>query len=69
MANFKTINKGIKEAFPNKDIEAVRGQGYIYFDGVDGFDKVDSIYVNPCSISTEDALKFCLENIEYSLVG
>lgn len=67
MANFKTINQAIKEHFPNLDIEAVRGDGYVYFNGADGFDKVDSIYVNPPSTSTENLLVFCLENIKDSL--
>lgn len=63
MANFKKVNKEIKNTFPNLDIEVVRGNGYIYFDGVDGFDQVESIYTNPTTTETETLLKFCIESI------
>lgn len=63
MANFKKVNKEIKNTFPNLDIEVVRGNGYVYFDGVDGFDKVESIYTNPTTTETETLLKLCIESI------
>lgn len=66
MANFKKVNKEIKNTFPNLDIEVVRGDGYVYFDGVDGFDKVESIYTNPTTTQTETLLKFCIESIKES---
>tara|TARA_R110000787_G_scaffold30422_1_gene81714 strand:- start:270 stop:488 length:219 start_codon:yes stop_codon:yes gene_type:complete len=62
MANFRQVNKAIREA-TTMDIEAVRGDGYIYFDGDDGFDKIPSIYAHPTSISTEGAVRLCLEAI------
>ena len=64
MANFKKVNKAVKNNFPHLDIEVVRGNGYVYFDGVDGFDKVDAIYVNPTSTRDEDIIRFCIENIK-----
>lgn len=67
MANFKKVNQAVKSEFPNLDIEVVRGSGYVYFDGNDGFDKIDAIYVNPTCVSTEDLVRFCIENIKDSL--
>jgi len=49
MANFSAVNKALKAAYPMLDIEAVRGNGYVYFDGEDGFNKIDSICVHPTS--------------------
>lgn len=45
------INRSLKATFPTKDIEAVAGNGYIYFDGDDGFDKIPSLYIDPKSVS------------------
>ena len=64
MANMRIVNQYIKTNFPTLKIEAVRGDGYVYFDGDDGFDKVESIYVNAPSISTSDLVVLCLENIQ-----
>jgi hypothetical protein len=66
MANFKQVNAIIKAAFPAREIEAVRGEGYVYFDGKDGFDIVDSIWSAPASTSTEDMARMALENIKDS---
>jgi hypothetical protein len=65
MANFLAVNKALKKAFPNLDIKAVRGNGYVYFDGNDGFDKVNSIYVNPTSINTAEMIQIAIEAISY----
>ena len=62
MANFKKVNAEIK-AITGMDIEAVRGDGYVYFDGDDGFNKVASVYANPVSTTTDDMARFCLEAI------
>ena len=43
--NLKNINKHIKEKYPKLDISMVKGKGYFYFDGDDGFDNLESIYV------------------------
>lgn len=64
MANMKHVNQYIKANWPELDIEAVRGDGYVYFDGADGFDKVESIYVHAPSISTRDLVDLCMENIQ-----
>jgi hypothetical protein len=64
MANFAAVNKALKAAYPMLDIEAVRGQGYVYFDGKDGFDKIDSIWVNPASTSTAALTRFVIESVE-----
>lgn len=66
MANFKQINKAIKKEFPNLDIKAVRGDGYIYFDGADGLDIVDSIMAHPPSLYTEDAIRLCIFEIHHT---
>lgn len=63
MANFKEVNKAVKLAFPKLDIEVVRGNGYVYFDGNDGFDKIDSIYTHPTSTSTETLIRIVLADI------
>jgi len=65
MANFLAVNKALKKAFPNLDIKAVRGAGYVYFDGNDGFDEVNSIYVNPTSITTADMIRIVIEHVSY----
>jgi len=65
MANFKQVNKAVNEAFPERDIEVVRGEGYVYFDGDDGFNKYESIYVHPVSISTERLIEMTIEHIKY----
>ncbi len=65
MANFLAVNKALKKAFPNLDIKAVRGNGYVYFDGDDGFDKVNSIYVHPSSISTAEMIQIVIETVSY----
>ena len=67
MANMTHVNQYIKANFPELDIKAVRGDGYVYFDGDDGFDKVASIYVNAPSISTSDLVDLCLEQIQDSI--
>ncbi len=62
MANFKEVNKAIA-AKTGMDIEAVRGDGYVHFDGEDGFDKVPSVYANPVTTPTDEMTRFCLEAI------
>ena len=63
MANFAAVNKTLKATYPALDIEAVRGNGYVYFDGKDGFDKIDSIWVNPTSTSTTALTRFVIEAV------
>jgi hypothetical protein len=63
MANFAAVNKALKSAYPALDIEVVRGEGYVYFDGDDGFDKIDSIFVHPTSTSTADLTRFVIESV------
>lgn len=67
MANMTHVNRYIKANFPELDIKAVRGDGYVYFDGDDGFDKVESIYVHAPSISTIDLVDLCMEQIQDSI--
>jgi len=64
MANFAAVNRAIKAAYPALDIEVVRGQGYVYFGGDDGFDKINSIFVHPTSTSTEDLTRLVIEAAE-----
>ena len=63
MANFAAVNKALKAAYPALDIEVVRGDGYVYFGGDDGFDKIDSIFVHPTSISTADLTRIVIEAV------
>jgi hypothetical protein len=64
MANMRHVNQHIKSNFPDLKVEAVRGEGYVYFDGEDGFDKIESIYVNPVSISTDDLIEIIMETLD-----
>lgn len=64
MANFAAVNKAIKKAFPSLDITAVRFKGYVYFDGADGADKIESLYSHPTSTSTETMISLCIGCIE-----
>jgi len=64
MANMRHVNQYIKTNFPDLRVEAVRGEGYVYFDGEDGFDKIESIYVNPVSISTDDLIEIIMETLD-----
>lgn len=63
MANMKTVNRAIKANFPNLDIEAVRGDGYVWFDGVHGADCINSIYVHPVTADTAKLISMCLYEI------
>jgi hypothetical protein len=63
MANMAQVNKALKATYPLLDIEVVRGEGYVYFDGDDGFDKIDSIFVNPTSTSTADLTRIVIEAV------
>lgn len=63
MANFKEVNKAVKAAFPHLDIEVVRGQGYVYYCGEDGFDKINSLYANPTSTTTASMIRMVLADI------
>lgn len=67
MANFATVNKAIKNAFPNLDIQAVRGKGYVYFDGDDGFDKIKSVYTHPTSTTTDTMVRLCVNEINRAI--
>jgi hypothetical protein len=67
MANFSAVNKAIKKTFPTLDIQAVRGKGYVYFDGDNGFDRVESIYTHPTSTSTEVMIRLCVNEINRAI--
>lgn len=64
MANFKQVNKAVKQQFPHLDIEVVRGEGYVYFSGEDGYN-IDSIWTHPTSTNTEDMVRLVIDQIEY----
>ena len=63
MANMRHVNQYIKTNFPDLKVEAVCGEGYVYFDGEDGLD-IGSIYVNPVSISTDDLMEIIMETLD-----
>jgi hypothetical protein len=64
MANMAAVNKAIKSRFPHLDIEVVRGDGYVYFDGADGFDKIESIMTHPVCVTTANLARMVIEEIE-----
>ena len=43
-ASLKNLNNHIAKAYPGLDIEFVKGEGYFYFCGHDGY-AVESIYI------------------------
>jgi hypothetical protein len=63
MANMRIVNQYIKTNFPTLKIGAVRGSGYVYFDGEDGFDKVESLMVCSTSVTTNDLVDMVIEQI------
>lgn len=67
MANFKEINKFVRKQYPHIDIEVVRGVGYVYFSGDDGFDNCKSIYANPTTTTTADMIRLVTDEIEQML--
>lgn len=67
MANMREVNKAIKVNWPNLDIQVVRGDGYVYYDGVDGFDKIESLMVNPVSCKTNILTHLVFQDIEHHL--
>ena len=64
MANFAAVNRALKAAYPALDIEVVRGDGYVYFDGDDGFARINAIFVHPVSTSTADLTRLVIEVVE-----
>ena len=64
MANMLAVNSAIKKQFPDLDIEAVRGDGYVYFCGDDGFYIISSINAHPTVTPTADMIRMCIETIE-----
>ena len=69
MANMKDVNKALSKEFPTLDVVAVRGTGYIYFTGKDGWEMVKSVWVNPTTTSTPDTVRLCIEAVDESMVG
>jgi gamma-glutamylcyclotransferase (GGCT)/AIG2-like uncharacterized protein YtfP len=65
MANMLAVNSAIRKAYPMLDIEAVRGDGYVYFCGDDAFERLDSIYASPVSTKTDVMVRLCLEEIKW----
>ena len=63
MARMAQVNKAIKAEFPELDIEMVKGRGYFYFSGSDGFGMVDSVFSHPSATSTEDAIVLAIDEI------
>lgn len=64
MANMRDVNKAIKQWFPNLEIEAVRGDGYVYFVHSDKYEQLESVYANPPTTPTGEMIRLCLEQIQ-----
>jgi hypothetical protein len=67
MANFKQVNRSDQKEFPDLHIDVVRGTGYVYFSGDVGFGKINSIMAHPTSTTTEDMIRICISEVEYSI--
>jgi len=64
MANFHRVNQKVKKAFPNLNIEVVRGEGYVYFSGDFAYEHhLESIMTHPVSTPTPTLIKMCMEEI------
>ena len=63
MANFREVNRRVRQSFPTLGVEVVRGEGYVYFDGYDGW-MIPSIYTHPVSTSTESVVNMCISEIK-----
>jgi hypothetical protein len=63
MANMAQVNKAIRQRFPKRNIEAIRGDGYVWFYGLDT-DGIASVFANPPTTPTEDMVQICIEEIE-----
>jgi hypothetical protein len=57
------VNKAIRKRFPKRHIEAIRGDGYVWFCGLDT-DVIASVFANPPTTPTEDMIRICIEEIE-----
>ena len=67
MANFKQVNKAIKATFSNLKVQAVRGDGYVWFDMAAApieAEPVESIVVHPLSCNTKDLTQLVIEHLE-----
>ena len=62
----KSINKALKKMYPDKDIEVVSGDGYVYFDGDDGFDKIETIWIHPKSVGMKVLKEIVLNHVKSS---
>jgi len=62
MANFREVNRAIRAEFSGLDIQAVRGEGYVYFDGDDA-EGIASIYSHPRSTPTADIICMAIAHI------
>jgi len=62
MANMAEVNKSIKANCPNLDIEAVRGEGYVYFSSENH--TIDSVFAHPVTTSTSSMIDLVLEQIQ-----
>lgn len=67
MANFAAVNAAIKAAFPTLDIQAIRCKGYVFFDGNNGFDNIESVYSHPTSTTTDTMIRLCLIKINEAI--
>ena len=56
------INQSLKHTFPAKDIEAIAGDGYIYFDGDDGLN-ISNINRDPKSISASLCIAIVINHV------
>lgn len=66
MANMKEVNKYIKTNYPQWDITAYRGDGYVYF--VFGVHEIPSLYVHPVSTETNTLVDMVLAQIQDYLI-
>lgn len=62
MANFRDVNRAIRARFPGLDIEVVRGDGYVYFAGDDGWE-IEMLCIYPHTTPTPDLIRHAIEHI------
>jgi hypothetical protein len=66
MANIRAVNKAIRQRFPTLGVEAIRGEGYVYFLAPDPL-SVPSICANPTTTPTGDMIRMAIDEISATI--
>ena len=68
MANFHKVNKILNKMYPDLDVIVIRGEGYVYFTGLDSERlNIESIMTHPVSTDTHALINMCISEINEGL--